>query len=97
MATILTSLVVVGWFSYLTSDVVRPRTTDKQGFEGVQPPHTKPLYAILHYLYSWRIGAINSYHGYIKWCNCKHLFDVIGLNDLYKYAHENIKKSQPSL
>ena len=30
--------VVVGWFSYLTSDVVRPRTTDKQGFEGVQPP-----------------------------------------------------------
>ena len=29
---------LVGWFSYLTSDVVRPRTTDKQGFEGVQPP-----------------------------------------------------------
>ena len=36
--TTLIAPMVVGWFSYLTSDVVRPRTTDKQGFEGVQPP-----------------------------------------------------------
>ena len=43
---------VVGWFSYLTSNVVRPRTTDKQGIEGVQPPHTKPLYTLL-ILYSY--------------------------------------------
>ena len=41
------SAMVVGWFSYLTSDVVRPRTTDKQGFEGVQP---LPLSSSLHSL-----------------------------------------------
>ena len=35
MAAIVSAM-AVGWFSCSTFDVVRPRTTDKQGFEGVQ-------------------------------------------------------------
>lgn len=32
-------------------------------------------------------GSINSYHGYSQWCDCKHLFDVIGLTSLYDGMH----------
>lgn len=84
----------VGFVSFKTHSLIRKRTKLKiKKVCRVAQKHLKED----GFLTEHDIGAINSYHGYIKWCNCKHLFDVIGLNDLYKYAHENIKKSQPSL
>lgn len=74
----------VGFVSYKTHSLIRKRT--KIRMKKVCKTAQKHLEED-GYLTEHDIGAINSYHGYSKWCNCKHLFDVIGLNELYSYIH----------
>lgn len=74
----------VGFVSFPTHSLIRKRTKNrikkicKRAFQHLRK-HGK--------LTEEDIGAINSYYGFIFFCDCKNLFKKIGLLKLYKYIH----------
>lgn len=83
----------VGFVSYPTHSRIRKRT--KNNIKKVCRRAFKHLKEDGK-LTEQDIGAINSYYGFIFFCDCKNLFKKIGLLKLYNYIHsEQLKVHSP--